>query len=229
MEKRIVAITGSGSGLGACLAQKYSDNGDCVVLLDVVKENLKRTADSLKNEKHIYVLDISSKQEVSDTFSKIYKEVGNIDVLINCAGIGYFDIAENIEEKYVHALIDINLKGTIFCTQEVIVPMKEQGQGQIINVISMSGKRAVPNESVYCASKYGVTGFMQALAIELAGTGVSTTGFYMENMATGLWKGERPKEFDKFIKPEDMADIIFENMKARPNIAMEEVLIKNIR
>ncbi len=229
MKNKIIVITGGGSGLGARLAKKYSTLGATVVLLDISKENLDKVSESLPNKNYTYSLDVSSKQNVGEVFKSIYYDVGDIDVLINCAGIGSFDVAEKIEEKYVNGMIDINLKGTIFCTQEVLGAMKKKNSGNIINVISMSGKRPVATESVYCASKYGVTGFTHAVALELENTAVRITGIYMGNMATELWKGDKPKDFDKFINPDDMADIIIENTKFRDNLSIEEIMVKNVR
>ena len=229
MKNKIIAITGAGSGLGGWLARKYSEQGAKVVLLGRTRGNLAKIAETLAGESHIYVVDVASKQEVNNVFSVIYAEVGDIDILINCAGVGEFDLTENIQEHSVHAMIDINLKGTIFCTQEVIGPMKKKNQGQIINIISMSGKRPSATEAVYCASKFGVSGFTQSLALELENTNVQVMGAYMGNMATELWKGEKPENIDKFIKPEDMADIIIENTKYRDNLLVTEVLVKNVQ
>lgn len=228
MKNKIIAITGAGSGLGAWLAKKYSEQGARVALLGRSKDKLLKISLALPGESRVYVADVASKQEVGKAFSSIYAEMGDLDVLVNCAGVGDFDLAENIKEDSVHAMIDINLKGTIFCAQEVIGPMKKKNQGQIINIISMSGKRPCATESVYCASKFGATGFTQALALELENTNVRVMGVYMGNMATELWKGERPENFDKFIKPEDMADLIIENSKCRDNLLVTEVLVKNV-
>ncbi|GAB1476197.1 SDR family oxidoreductase [Bacillota bacterium] len=229
MNNQLVVITGGGGGLGAVLAKKYTEAGARLVLLDISSDNLLKVAQSLKGEIHTYPVDISVKEKVSDVFNLIYTEVGDIDVLINCAGVGRFDLAENISEQQVNAMIDINLKGTIFCTQEVLKPMKEKNHGHIVNVISMSGVRPVVTESVYCASKFGLSGFTRALALELENTAVRTLGIYMGNMATDLWKGDKPADFDKFIRPEDMADIIIENTKFRSYLSIEEIFVKNLR
>lgn len=227
MKGKIVVITGGGGGLGAILASKYSKMGAKVVLLDISKDKLQEVSHLLKNESYSYTVDISIKKQVSDVFDLIYREVGDIDILINCAGIGRFDLAENISEQYVNAIIDINLKGTIYCCQEVLIPMKKKNQGYIINVISMSGVRPVVTESVYCASKFGISGFTRSLALELENTSIRTMGIYMGNMATDLWKDEKPVGFDKFIKPEDMADIIIEATQIRKHLVVEEIFVKN--
>ena len=229
MKSKIVVITGAGSGLGASLARKYSEAGDRVVLLGRSQEKLLKVAESLNNENYVYSVDISVKQQVKDVFRLIYAEVGDIDILVNNAGVGYFDLAENIAEQSIDEMIDINLKGTIFCTQEVLGSMKQKNQGYIINIISKSGKRPVVTESVYCASKFGVSGFTESLALELENTSVRAIGIYMGNMATELWKGSAPEDMDKFIDPDDMADLIIENTRIRKHLAVEQITVKNLK
>ena len=228
MNEKIV-ITGAGSGLGACLARKFSSNGDFVIMLDVSEENMAKTKDTLHGECDCYQLDISKKVQVDNVIDRICDKYGKIDRLINCAGIGKYDLAEKLDEKITNAMIDINLKGTIYITQAVLPKMKALNEGYIINVVSMSGIRANPTESVYCGSKFGVEGFSKAVAIELENekSNIKISNFYMGNMATNLWKGERADEMPKWIKPEDMADIIFDNTVVRDNLVIEEVRIKN--
>ncbi|MFV0363297.1 MAG: SDR family oxidoreductase [Suipraeoptans sp.] len=229
MKGKIVVITGGGSGLGAKLAKRYSEQGATVVILGRTEERLGEVVRLLTEKGYYYVLDVSDLQEVRRIFNLIYRDIGIIDILVNSAGVGVFDWAENTEEEAVHAMIDTNLKGTIFCTQAVLLKMKKENKGNIINIISMSGKRPVVKESVYCASKYGVTGFTQAIALELADTAVRVTGIYMGNMATELWGEEKPDDYLCFIDPEDMTDVIMNVTKYRDYMSVEEVLIKNHR
>lgn len=226
MKGEIIAVTGAGSGLGACITRRFSEAGASIILLDISEESMKKTAETLKGESAAYKLDISDKSQVEQVFDRIYEDHGTIDRLVNCAGIGKYDLAENIEQKYVDAMIDINLKGTIYVTQAVLPRMKACNAGYIINIVSMSGVRACTTESVYCGSKFGVEGFSKAVAMELEGTGIHMSNFYMGNMATNLWHGERADEMAGFIKPEDVADIIFDNTKVRDNLVIEEVRIK---
>lgn len=227
--KEIIIITGAGSGLGACLARRFSEGGAMIIMLDVSEENMMKTKETMRGECDCYQLDISDKQQVDDTIAAVYDKYGRVDRLINCAGIGKYDLAEKIDQRSTDAMIDINLKGTIYITQAVLPLMKAADAGYIINVVSMSGVRANPTESVYCGSKFGVEGFSKAVAIELENekSNVKISNFYMGNMATNLWKGERADEMPKWIKPEDMAEIIFENTAMRDNLVIEEVRIKN--
>ena len=129
--KKIAAITGAGSGLGASLAKKYVEDGYHVCLLGRTEDKLERTAQDFPKEAHsIFSVDVSSKKEVSHVFTKIKENIGTVDILVNNAGVGVFDLAENLSEEAVHQMIDINLKGTIFCTQEILADMKERNSRQ---------------------------------------------------------------------------------------------------
>lgn len=174
---------------------------------------LIRTTETLSHNHSIYEVDVSSKREVAKVMQLIKEEVGQIDLLINNAGVGIFDLTENLSEESIHQLIDINLKGTIFCTQEVLNDMKKRNQGYIVNIVSLSGKRGKASESVYSASKFGSRGFTESLAIDLEHTAIRVFGAYMGNMKTELWEGASTEK--TFIEPDDVADVIIESIKPR--------------
>ncbi|MGG3195342.1 SDR family oxidoreductase [Priestia aryabhattai] len=227
MDIKVVVITGAGSGLGASLAKKYSDLGCHVCLLGRTKTKLVRTAEMLNYRHSIYEVDVSSKNEVTKVMQVIKEEDGQIDLLINNAGVGVFDLTENLDGDSVHQMIDTNLKGTIFCTQAVLNDMKKRNQGYIINVISLSGKRAKLTESVYSASKFGTRGFTENLALELEDSAIRVLGAYMGNMKTELWDGAYTEE--AYMDPDDVADVIMESIKSRKNVFVEEVVIRDSR
>lgn len=228
MEKQVVVITGAGSGLGASLAKKYSELGYHVCLLGRTESKLDRTAKLLSGPYSIFPVDVSSKEDVTQVMKQIKEEVGPIDILINNAGVGYFDVAENLSEKAVHDMIDINLKGTIFCTQEVLPAMKNRNAGTIVNVASTAGIEGKVNETVYCASKFGARGFTEALAVELQDTQIRVFGAYMGGMKSEFWDGiYEPEQIKDLMDTDDVADIIIANAKQRKFLTVTEVIIKN--
>lgn len=228
MTQQRIVITGAGSGLGKSLAKKLIRQGHHVFLLGRTEEKLKLVDEETNGKASVYTLDVSKKSDVSKTFQSIQKEHGPVDILINNAGTGSFSLAETITEHQVDAMIDINLKGTIFCTQEVLPTMKENSNGMIVNIVSTAGKVGKVNESVYCASKFGVRGFTESLFAELAQTNIKVFGVYMGGMRTEFWNGIFDEEQMKHLMdPDDVADIILENMKPRPYLNVEEVVIKN--
>ncbi|WP_047983528.1 SDR family oxidoreductase [Ornithinibacillus californiensis] len=228
MDRKVVAITGAGSGLGASLARKYSKKGYYVCLIGRTRSNLEKVAETLISDHAIYELDVTSKQDVDRVFQSILEEIGPIDLLVNNAGLGVFSLTEKIEETAVHNMIDVNLKGIIFCTQAVLPNMKERNEGIIANVISTAGLEGKVTESVYCASKFGVRGFTESLLVELTDTNIMVYAAYMGGMKTAFWDGiYTEEEIQHLMEPDDVADIIMDNIKERKNLAVTEVVIKN--
>ncbi|MDD5922909.1 MAG: SDR family NAD(P)-dependent oxidoreductase [Eubacteriales bacterium] len=225
----IVVITGGGSGLGARLAKKYSEDGALVVLIGRTQKKLSLTAEQLPGPAYTFSGDLSDPDQTKQIFDRISHHIGPVDILINSAGVGFFAPAEDIPPGKTCQMIDANLKATIFCTQQVLKPMRQRNRGQIVNIISMSGKRAKAEESVYCATKFGIDGFTKAVRLELENTNVKVTGIYMGNMATELWKDDKPEDFDRFIRPEDMADIVFDVVKPRNFLSMDEITVRNAK
>ncbi|TVP89693.1 SDR family oxidoreductase [Alkalibacterium sp.] len=229
MEEKHVVITGAGSGLGASLALKYSEMGYHVTLLGRTYSKLRYLADKMTSDNvSLYTIDVSSAEEVQKVFSEIKEESGDIDILVNNAGVGIFGDAEDITTDAVDQMIDINLKGTIFCTQAVLPQMKKRNEGTIIQVISTAGLEGKPTEAVYCASKYGQRGFTESISKELADTDIHILSAYMGGMKTSFWDDIYTKEeIEHLMDPDDVADIILANVKARKNLTVPDIVIKN--
>lgn len=227
--KKHVVITGSGSGLGASLAFKYNEQDYHVTLIGRTKAKLEQVAKTFKKSSYsIYPLDVSSFSEVEKVFEKIVEEVQSIDILVNNAGVGHFELTEDLAAAQIDQMIDVNLKGTIFCTQQVIGAMKARDEGSIINVISTAGVEGKATESAYCASKFGARGFTESIIKELEGTNVQAHGIYMGGMKTPFWDGTLNEgDTEGMMAPEDIADIILANTQVRPYITVPEVMIKN--
>lgn len=224
-----VVITGAGSGLGASLAYKYNELGHHVTLIGRTEEKLAQVAKTFQHSTYsLYTLDVSSASDVQTVFTQLSKDVGPVDILVNNAGLGYFDLAENIPEKHIHQMIDINLKGTIFCTQQVLPTMKEKQAGSIINIISTAGVEGKVDESVYCASKFGVQGFTESLLKEVVDTNVHVHGIYMGGMNTHFWGDELADQNETgLMDPDDVADIVILNTQERSNMNIPKIIIKN--
>lgn len=228
MEKKVVFITGAGSGLGASLAAKFTAPNYHICLAGRNEEKLNNIASSLNTSNSVHQLDISDRQQVNQVFNHIQQEIGDIDILINNAGVGAFKLAEEITEQEIDQMIDINLKGTIHCTQAVLNNMKKRNEGTIVNVVSTAGLIGKVNETVYCASKFGVRGFTESLLLELAHTEVRLNAVYVGGMKTEFWTGIQSEEETKdLMDPDDIADIIIDNIETRKLLNVSDIVIKN--
>lgn len=228
MENKHIVITGAGSGLGASLAKKYAAEGHFITLIGRNTAKLEKVAASFLHQEYaVCPLDVASYEAVEEVFTQIVQKGKPIDMLINNAGVGYFELAEKLTSQQVNKMIDINLKGTIFCTQQVLSSMKEHNRGSIVNIVSTAGLTGKVTESVYCASKFGVKGFTDSLLKELVDTAVHVTAVYMGGMATPFWEGVIPEEnLGKFMHPDDVADIIMNSIQARKNINVPQIVIE---
>ena len=174
LQDKVVIVTGSSSGIGRALARELAQKGAQLVLAARRAEQLQETLQELPNlDRHITVpTDITKEADCQNLIQKTIEKYGKLDVLINNAGISQTLLFEEYDdlERY-HAMMNTNYFGTLNCTHAALKHLKAS-QGMIVAVTSMCGKLGVPHRTGYCASKYAVHGFLDALRTELIDTGV---------------------------------------------------------
>ena len=167
MKKKTVIITGGGRGIGEAITRAFFENGYNVV---IGSRNDSGLVNKLGNGAHFIATDIRSPGSIQKLVSDTVKITGKIDVMINNAGFSEWRSIERIDEAFWDKMIDTNLKGTMFGCISACLHM-ENG-ASIINISSLAGKRGSANNTVYCASKFGINGLTQALAKELGPRGI---------------------------------------------------------
>ena len=166
-EGQVVVVTGGGRGIGASISRVFYDNGYHVVIGSRRDSGL---AAELGERVMFHSTDVRKPQELHALVKAALNWSGQVDVFINNAGFSAWRTLETVDEDFWDRMIDTNLKGTFFGCQAAAAHMKRGGC--IINVSSLAGKRGSANNSVYCASKFGVNGITQALAKELGARGI---------------------------------------------------------
>jgi len=171
---QVAIITGARRGMGRSHALTLARAGAKVVVADISLEDCQKIVDEIKKAKGEALAvkcNVTKKEEVEEMVKKVIEKFGKVDILINNAGICQFvPFLEMTEEDWDRTL-DINLKGYFFCAQAVAKEMAKQKSGVIINIASVAmGQQGVgmPNIAHYCASKGGIVGMTEALAVELA-------------------------------------------------------------
>lgn len=173
LENKVAIITGARRGMGKAHALKLAEAGVKVVVSDISKEDCQKVVEQIekKGGQAIAVkCDVTKKLEVENMVKRAIDQWGQIDILINNAGICQFKPFLELTEEEWDRTLDINLKGYFLCAQAAAKEMKQKG-GAIVNIASVAmGQQGVgmPNIVHYCASKGGVTGMTEALAVELA-------------------------------------------------------------
>jgi len=175
LKDKVAIITGASKGLGAEMARMFSKEGAKVVgaarSIDRL-EKLKKEIESDGGTAMVLKVDVRNREDVKRMADETYDRFGKIDILVNNAGhiiygFAIDDPSEEAEERY-HTVIDTNLNGYWYSARFVVPYMKKNKSGSIINISSVRGHRAVPNQTAYHASKGGVGMLTKALAMELA-------------------------------------------------------------
>ncbi|MDY6902985.1 MAG: SDR family oxidoreductase [Cyanobacteriota bacterium] len=224
-------ITGGSQGIGKATALLFARKGYDLVLTSRTAETLETTAAEVRaiGTKVLAVpCDVSQEAEVNNLISKALEYFGSIDVLINNAGVCMTGPIENTSLDDWHRVIDVNLWGYIHAIHAILPHFLVRSAGTIINVGSIGGKLPLPEMTVYCTSKYAITGLTETLRIELKPKGIhvgavhpsATNSNFMER---AQFRGSSEQEAEKrrnsmasFLespaasKPEDVANAVWD-------------------
>jgi len=194
---RVVVITGGSRGIGQIIAREFSRLNAITIIVSRNKDVLESTANLIQMETHNLCIalpgDVSKMQDMQEVFSVIEKRFGQVDVLVNCAGINIRkSIFDTTEEEWDH-VIDVNLKGTFICCMLASKMMAKQKKGAIINISSIGAKRGSTSPH-YSASKAGVNGLSAYLAKEMAQFRVRVNVVSPGGIDTGMANNGTPEK-----------------------------------
>ena len=234
--KKIVFITGATSGIGQATAKLLSNNYD-LILCGRREERLIELRDSLSKITNVIILsfDVRNKDEVSEKINSLNEKWKNIDFLINNAGNAHgmdyiFDGNSDDWDK----MIDINVKGLLYVSKEILKIMVFNKRGHVINIGSIAGKEVYPKGNIYCASKFAVDAISQSMRIDLnhknikvsqVNPGLVNTEFSKVRFKNDLGKAENVyKGMDPLIA-DDVADVISFIMNRSDNVNISDITI----
>lgn len=166
-----VVITGASSGIGRATALEIARRGGHVVLAARRTEPLEETAAACR-ALGVPAVAVSTDVTNREQCARLIESAGEIDVLINNAGFATFDAIADANEDGLRAMMDTNYFGVVHCTQAVLPQMLARGEGTIVNVSSICGIMGYARMGGYCATKFAVIGFTEALRDEVLGRGV---------------------------------------------------------
>lgn len=219
LDGKVALVTGSAQGIGKACVLALANAGASIILGLRVKatgDHLTKELKNLGRDALPVQMDVSNLQQVHDAVQQGAEHFGKIDILVNNAGGGAPSPAEHVTEDAFDTTVTVNLKGTFFTSQAVSKFMIEQGGGVIINLSSQAGFVALPNESVYCMTKAGISHLTKCLALEWATQQIRVNAVaptFVETPGTRKWLGD--EAFKQSIidriplgrvgKPEDVA------------------------
>jgi len=217
MTNRIAFITGASRGIGRACALSLSAAGVKVVLAARRLEKLEEVAAEIRaarGEAFVVPIDLASRDSIKEAFSKASKDFGRVDILINNAGLTRDGLAMRMKRDDWDAVLETNLSGAFFCSQQVLPPMVRERWGRIVNITSVVGESGNAGQVNYAASKAGLIGLTKSLAQELASRNITVNavapGFVETDMTASLSDELKTKitesiPLKRIGKPEDVA------------------------
>lgn len=225
---RVVAITGSATGIGAATAKRFASEGASVACIDINTEANEATAGSLPGDALALDCDVREPDQQEAAFERIVQQWGRIDVLVACAGIYVGGPLAEIPLARWRDIEAVNLTGVLVSNRLVAPIMIGAGRGAIVNVASMAAKTSWPNSAEYSATKSGVIGVTRSAAMELGPHGITVNALCPGNTLTDMvrrvavevgatlemsgeeWLAMRANDtaLKRLARPEEMAGVI---------------------
>ena len=204
MTGKVVIVTGASSGIGRAAALLFAKNGSNVIAVGRNEKELGSLRDEAQGKKglvKVHLADIRENSQVERLVNDTVQSFGQIDVLVNSAGIIMNGTIENTTLDDWDKMFDINLRAVFFMMQKCI-PHLEKTKGNIVNVSSVSGTRSFPNVLAYCVSKAVVDQLTRCSALELAAKGIRVNAVNPGVVVSNLHKrgGMADEDYQKFLK-----------------------------
>lgn len=219
IKNKVAFITGGSKGIGLGVAKALMLEGMKVVITSRTQEGADRAAAELNamnsGEAFGVASDVKSLNSQTQAVAQALDRYGQIDLLLANAGVGHFASIEDLTEEQWNNTIDTNLTGVFFSIKASLDALKKS-RGFIITISSLAGTNFFPTASAYNASKFGLTGFSQAVMLDLRNHGIRVSTIMPGSVAT-YFNNHAPSEKDAWkIQPEDIGEMVSGLMKMNP-------------
>ncbi len=225
---RTALITGASRGIGLAIARRLGRLGARLSLCARNPKTLLAAAAELRGEgvESLAVpADVTRAEEISALVEKTHQKLGEIEILVNNAGIGLFRPFHEFKESEWDSILDTNLKGVFLLSKAVAPEMIRRQRGHIVNISSLAGKNAFAGGSVYCASKWGLLGLTYSMAEDLRAYGVRVAAICPGTVATEF-SPHAGKDPAKMLQPEDVAHAVEMILTQAPQSFVSEVTLR---
>ena len=219
-------VTGGTRGIGLAIAEALALAGAGVAICGRTPDNVESAVRQLTNKSKSKVVakvaDVRSSTEVGSFFEYLDRELGQVDIVVNNAGVGIFKSTAELNVEEWQKTLDTNLSGVFYCCKEALRRIRNRG-GYIINISSLAGKNAFAGGAAYNASKFGLNGLSEAMMLDHRNDNVKVSYILPGSVATEFSSGSGGEQWK--IAPEDVAEIVLMLLKtpARTLISRVEV------
>ncbi len=236
LRDQTIIITGASSGIGLEIARMMAAEGAKIALAARSMDKLEKTAADLAATRTAAIAvptDVTREADCQALVQTTVDAFGRVDVLVNNAGYAPPASLLDTTEEIWDVTLDVCLKGVYLMTRAVISVMLEQGHGSIVNISSVAGKAGFNNRSAYCAAKWGVQGFTEALRVELSDQNIRTYLICPPAVATPWWNhvhNPQPDEvMRRMVRPEEVAEAVRWVLTQPDRIQINEVVLRTYR
>jgi NADP-dependent 3-hydroxy acid dehydrogenase YdfG len=231
LSEQVAIVTGGGSGIGRAFAEALATAGARVVIASRRTDVLRRAADEINNDLGVelvssYEFDVRDRSQAEKLVTDVYGRWQAIDVLINNSGLAVAETIEGMTDDGWETVMDTNLRGVMQLVRATLPFMRKNDFGDIVNVSSQAGKHGYADVPSYCASKFGLLGYAEALRDDVRKSGANIRVF---NFCPGLVDVENsridqsPRE--GFVHVANMARTLIYALSLDRNVVLEDISI----
>jgi len=234
LKGKVAIVTGASAGLGAEFSRELVRNGTCVYGTARRETKLNALKEELGDMFHPIAGDVREPAQVEQAVSQIIVEQGQIDVLVNNAGLGQFAKIEEMSLDQWDVQMDTNLRGVFLYSKAVLPAMKAQNEksgfgGHIVNIASVAGLVGNPGLTAYNATKFGLRGFSEALMKEVREDGIKVTCMYPGSVATEFASVAGSPGSPNPMQSTDLARTLIHVLEGPDNYLISEVMMRPLR
>jgi NADP-dependent 3-hydroxy acid dehydrogenase YdfG len=206
LEGKVALVTGASRGIGAAVARQLDAAGAKLGLASRSGDDLG-IADAVARP-----TDVRSLEELEALAAATVERHGRLDIVVANAGVGAYGPFLDLRLEHLEEMIDVNLKGTLYAVRAALPHLLAAGGGDVVTLASEAGRRGLPLEAVYCASKFGQVGFTRALDHELREHGIRCTNVCPGGVATDFalddGRGRPPEALAGMMSADDVAEVV---------------------
>ncbi|CAM3898784.1 SDR family oxidoreductase [Aeromonas bestiarum] len=219
-----IIVTGAGSGLGRALTIGLVERGHRVSMMGRRYQRLQEQEQLLGSAVIGIAADLAHHEEVDVTFAAAVEWGGLPELVLHCAGVGEFGPVGVYTAEQIRRVVESNLISTILVAQQTVRLIGEKG-GVLANVLSSAAQVGKANETLYCASKWGMRGFLESLRAELKSSPLRLVNLYPSGIRSEFWDNSDHVDPSGFMTPEDASAYMLDALEARSSCHVTDLFI----